>query len=90
MFHSAKDGKGPRHTYVNGNRIECVQWANEEQGLVCFRPGPRRGKLSNKERRKGEMHSRILRGNVRVEFIHETTQTAKQTPSDDTEGTETT
>ena len=83
MFHSAKDGKGFRRVYVNGNRIDRVAWANEEQGLVCFMPHIR---LTEKDRRKGEIYTRLLRGNVRVEFIHETTQTAKQTASDDTEG----
>ena len=41
MFHSAKDGKGRRYVYVNGNRIKRVKWANEEQGLVCFHPNMR-------------------------------------------------
>ena len=86
MFHSAKDGKGFRRAYVNGNRIDCVLWANEEQGLVCFMPKRR---MTKRDIRKGQIYTRLLRGNVRVEFIHETTQTAKQTPSDDTEGTET-
>ncbi len=86
MFHSAKDGKGFRRVYVNGNRIDRVAWANEEQGLVCFMPHIR---LTKKDRRKGEIYTRLLRGNVRVEFIHETTETAKQTTGDDTEGTET-
>ena len=83
MFHSAKDGKGFRRVYVNGNRIDRVAWANEEQGLVCFMPKRR---MTKRDIRKGEIYTRLLRGNVRVEFIHETTQTAKQTPSDDTEG----
>ena len=86
MFHSAKDGKGFRHVYVNGNRIGCVLWANEEQGLVCFMPKRR---MTKRDIRKGQIYTRLLRGNVRVEFIHETTQTAKQTTGDDTEGTET-
>lgn len=86
MFHSAKDGKGFRHVYVNGNRIDCVLWANEEQGLVCFMPKRR---MTKRDIRKGQIYTRLLRGNVRVEFIHETTQTAKQTASDDTEDTET-
>lgn len=86
MFHSYKDGKGKRHAYVNGNRIDRVVWANEEQGLVCFNPHLR---LTKKSRCKGEIYTRLLRGNVRVEFIHETTQTAKQTTGDNTEGTET-
>ena len=87
MFHSAQDGKGFRHVYVNGNRIDCVLWANEEQGLVCFMPKRR---MTKRDIRKGQIYTRLLRGNVRVEFIHEATQTAKQTTGDDTEGTETT
>ena len=87
MFHSAKDGKGFRHVYVNGNRIDCVLWANEEQGLVCFMPKRR---MTKRNIRKGQIYTRLLRGNVRVEFIHETTQTAKQTTGDDTKDTETT
>ena len=86
MFHSAKDGKGLRHVYVNGNRIDCVLWANEEQGLVCFMPKRR---MTKRNIRKGQIYTRLLRGNVRVEFIHETTETAKQTTGDNTEGTET-
>ena len=86
MFHSAKDGKGLRCVFVNSNRIDCVMWANEEQGLVCFVPHRR---LTKKSRRKGEVYTRLLRGNVRVEFIHETTETAKQIAGDDTESTET-
>ncbi|WP_244782474.1 hypothetical protein [Acinetobacter sp. F-1] len=86
MFHSAKDGKGFRHVYVNGNRIDCVLWANEEQGLVCFMPKRR---MTKRDIRKGQIYTRLLRGNVGVEFIHETTQTAKQTTGDNTKGTET-
>ncbi|MCT8090706.1 hypothetical protein H0920_10685 [Acinetobacter sp. C_4_1] len=70
MFHSAKDGKGLRHVHVDGNRIECVMWANEEQGLVCFVPHRR---LTKKSRRKGEIYTRLLRGKVTVEFVHEST-----------------
>ena len=66
MFHSAKDGKGIRHVFVNGNRIKCVMWANVEQGLVCFMPNRR---LIKKYRRKGKIYTRLLRGNVTVEFI---------------------
>lgn len=87
MFHSAKDGKGIRHVYVNGNRIDCVLWANEEQGLVCFMPKRR---MTKRDIRKGQIYTRLLRGNVRVEFIHEATKAAKQTTGDDTKGTETT
>lgn len=70
MFHSLKDSRGFRHVYVNGNRIECVRWANEEQGLVCFMPHRR---LTKKDKRKGEIYTRLLRGNVRVEFKNEQT-----------------
>ena len=78
MFHSASDGKGLRHVYVNGNRIECVRWANEAQGLVCFMPHRR---LTKKDRRKGEIYTRLLRGTVRVEFINEITKTTAATAS---------
>ena len=27
-FHCANDGRGGRHVYVNGNRINMVKWAN--------------------------------------------------------------
>ena len=87
MFHSMNDGKGIRYVYVNGNRIKCVKWANVDQGLVCFIPHRR---FTKKDRRKGEIYTRLLRGNVRVEFIHEATETAKQATGDDTEDTETT
>lgn len=76
MFHSANDNKGLRHVYVNGNRIECVRWANEEQGLVCFMPHRR---LTKKDKRKGEIYTRLLRGVVRVEFINEITKTSTKT-----------
>ena len=76
MFHSANDSKGLRHVYVNGNRIECVRWANEEQGLVCFAPHRR---LTKKDRRKGEIYTRLLRGAVKVEFINEITKTPTET-----------
>jgi len=76
MFHSANDGKGLRHVYVNGNRIDRVLWANEEQGLVCFHPNMR---LSKKSKRKGEIYTRLLRGAVKVEFINETAKTSTQT-----------
>lgn len=65
MFHSANDGKGLRKVFVNGNEINHVKWANEEQGLVCFNPHKR---LSNKSKRKGELYTRLLRGVVRIEF----------------------
>lgn len=76
MFHSANDGKGLRHVYVNGNRIECVRWANEAQGLVCFMPHRR---LTKKDRRKGEIYTRLLRGVVKVEFINEIAKTSTKT-----------
>lgn len=78
MFHSVNDGKGLRHVYVNGNPIECVRWANEAQGLVCFMPHRR---LTKKDRRKGEIYTRLLRGAVRVEFINEITKTSTKTSS---------
>ena len=74
MFHSAKDGKGRRYVYVNGNRIEREKWANEEQGLVCFHPYKRRPI-------KGEVYTRLLRGNVKVEFINETAKTSTKATS---------
>ena len=78
MFHSAKDGKGRRYVYVNGNRIKRAKWANEEQGLVCFHPNMR---LSKKSKRKGEIYTRLLRGAVKVEFINEITKTSTKTSS---------
>jgi hypothetical protein len=71
------DGKGIRYVYVNGNRIECVKWANVDQGLVCFIPHRR---FTKKDRRKGEIYTRLLRGAVTVEFIkHETKTITEQT-----------
>lgn len=64
MFHSAHDGKGIRHVFVNGYRIKNVHWANVEQGLVCYAPLPL--KIN---RRKGEIYTRLLRGNVEVEYV---------------------
>ena len=75
MFHSAKDGKGRRYVYVNGNRIKSAKWANEEQGLVCFHPHKRRPI-------KGKVYTRLLRGNVTVEFIkNEASTTSTKTTS---------
>ena len=76
MFHYVDDGKGLRYVYVNGNRIKCVLWANEEQGLVCFMPHRR---LTKKDKRKGEIYTRLLRGAVKVEFINEITKTSTKT-----------
>ena len=78
MFHYVDDGKGLRYVYVNGNRINCVLWANEEQGLVCFIPHRR---LTKKDKRKGEIYTRLLRGAVKVEFINEITKTSTKTSS---------
>lgn len=86
MFHSSKDGKGIRHAYVNGNRIKCVKWANEEQGLVCFYP---HYPLTKKSRRKGEIYTRLLRGEVKVVFIDETSKTSNKTAGDDTQAAKT-
>lgn len=61
MFHSALDGKGRRDVYVNGRSIKYVNWANEEQGLVCFTPMPLQ---VNKRTRK--IYTRLLRGKVEV------------------------
>lgn len=68
MFHSASDGKGRRSVHVNGNRIDNVLWANEEYGLVCFMPHRR---TTKKDRRRGEIYTRLLRGNLTVEFVDE-------------------
>ena len=76
MFHSMNDGIGIRYVYVNGNRIKCVRWANVKQGLVCFIPHRR---FTKKDRRKGEIYTRLLRGTVTVEFIkHEAKTIAEQ------------
>ncbi|MCE6007578.1 hypothetical protein [Acinetobacter soli] len=65
MYHSANDGKGNRRIYVNGNLVTNVLWANEQRGLVCYSPYP--FKIN---KRKGEIYTRLLRGNVRVEMIN--------------------
>ncbi len=67
MFHSAKDDKGYREVFVNGNPISNVLWANEERGLVCFAPFP-----VQINKRKGEIYTRLLRGSVKVEFVNAT------------------
>ena len=74
MFHSANDGKGSRQVLVNGNEVKRVLWANVEQGLVCFHPYPYRI-----DKRKGEVKTRLLRGDVKVEFINEATNTQAET-----------
>lgn len=65
MFHSVNDGKGNRRVFVNGNLTNRVIWANEEQGLVCCYRYPLK---INK--RKGELYTRLLRGDVKVEFVN--------------------
>lgn len=65
MFHSVGDGKGRRRIYVNGNLINHVIWANEEQGLICYLPHP--FKVNKK---KDQVYTRLLRGSVRVEMIN--------------------
>lgn len=75
-FHSAKDGKGIRYAYVNGNHIEYVKWANIEQGLLCFVPNRH---LTKRDKHKGKRYTRLLRGTVTVEFIkHEAKTIAEQ------------
>ena len=76
MFHSVNDGKGNRRVYVNGNEVNRVLWANVEQGLVCFHPYPYRI-----DKRKGEVKTRLLRGEVNVEFINETTNAQAEAAS---------
>lgn len=74
MFHSANDGKGRRKVLVNGNEVKRVVWANEEKGLVCCYRYP-----YQIDRRKDEVKTMLLRGDVKVEFINETTNTQAET-----------
>ncbi len=76
MFHSANDGKGRRKVLVNGNEVKRVVWANEEQGLACIYRYP-----YQIDRRKDEVKTMLLRGDVKVEFINETTNSEAEIAS---------
>lgn len=73
---------------LNGEYVQGVIVADEDQGYI-----ERFKKVDGEfvvNRRRKEIETETLYGNVVIEMRDETTQTAKQTTGDDTEGTETT
>ena len=64
-IHTPGDGKGYRQTFVNGNEVRNVFYANEKKGIVKFYPRPLRVKKPEGD----EAYSRTLRGHVTVEFV---------------------
>ncbi|WP_218209090.1 hypothetical protein [Acinetobacter sp. F9] len=73
---------------LNGEYVRDVVVADEEEGYI-----KRFKRVDGKfviNRKREEVETEVLHGNVVIEIGNETTQTAKQTTGDDTEGTETT
>lgn len=73
---------------LNGEYVRDVVVADEEEGYI-----KRFKKVGGKlviNRKREDVETEILYGNVVIEISNEATQTAKQTTGDDTEGTETT
>ena len=73
---------------LNGEYVQGVIVADEDQGYI-----ERFKKVDGKfvvNRRRKEIETETLYGNVVMEIRDETTQTAKQTAGNDTEDTETT
>lgn len=73
---------------LDGEYVQGVIVADEEQGYIeRFKKIDGRFVVNHD---REEVETEVLRGNVVIEISDETTQTAKQTTGDDTEGTETT
>ncbi|WP_336023441.1 hypothetical protein [Acinetobacter lwoffii] len=73
---------------LNGEYVRDVVVADEEEGYI-----KRFKRVDGKlviNRKREDVETEVLYGNVVIEISDETTQTAKQTTGDDTEGTETT
>ena len=69
---------------LNGEYVQGAIVADEEQGYI-----ERFKKVDGKfvvNRWRKDIETETLYGNVVIEISHETTQTAKQTTGDDTEG----
>ena len=69
---------------LNGEYVQGAIVADEEQGYI-----ERFKKVDGKfvvNRKREEVETDVLHGNVVIEISNEATQTAKQTTSDDTEG----
>ena len=64
-IHTFGDERGPRHAFVNGNKIPLAVWADTKRGEVIYMPYPPRAhKL-----RRDEIFTRKLKGVVTVEFF---------------------
>lgn len=69
---------------LNGEYVQGAIVADEEQGYI-----ERFKKVDGKlviDRKREEIETEVLHGNVVIEISNETTQTAKQTTGDDTKG----
>lgn len=65
-IHTVHDGRGPRHVFLNGEKIKnCVLAVEGKRGMVQFHDDPQRRDPLN----PGEIITHTLYGEVRVEFI---------------------
>ncbi|HJE69828.1 hypothetical protein [Pseudomonas oryzihabitans] len=63
-FHTHSDGRGVRRVFCNGYEVKWALWADTQRGLVCYAPQPVKLK-----RNSDEIYTRMLRGQVTVEFV---------------------
>lgn len=73
---------------LNGEYVRDVVVADEEEGYI--KRFKRVDGVFVINRKREDVETEVLYGNVVIEISNETTQTAKQTTGDDTEDTETT
>ena len=73
---------------LNGEYVRDVVVADEEEGYI--KRFKRVDGVFVINRKRDDIETEVLHGNVVIEISDEATQTAKQTTGDDTEGTETT
>ncbi|ECH2877677.1 hypothetical protein GFV06_09680 [Salmonella enterica] len=64
-FHCVGDGRGRRRVFVNGNEVKSCVWADVKRGVACIHPHP----LRIHKRKRSEVYSRKLRGEIIIEFI---------------------
>lgn len=73
---------------LNGEYVRDVVVADEEGGYI--KRSKRVDGVFVINRKRDDIETEVLHGNVVIEISDEATQTEKQTTGDDTEGTETT
>lgn len=64
-FHCVGDGRGRRRVFVNGNEVKICVRADVKRGVACIHPHP----LRINKRKRSEVYSRKLRGEITIEFI---------------------